>query len=248
MRDTIVKRASGVAQPGISRNSDDAELSSTGFSVMALGKQGRSQQLCGAAGRWWRRSHQKLCAAASIFDRSSFDCTLALDVKTSEESNFLGADEERRKVLEPRGRNSLLAAIAAILIGVGAIATSVIFQRAENAFLATAVQTTATVIDKDRIRHPNPSRSDRFRLKYRYKIDGRTVTDTRTWTTSARAFNALHVGDSIEIAYRVGQDGRGHESRILDGVNRGFPIGPTMVGLVFVLAGIGLGMRVSRTR
>ncbi|PPB80789.1 uncharacterized protein DUF3592 [Albidovulum inexpectatum] len=146
--------------------------------------------------------------------------------------------------MEARGGNSLLAAIAAIVIGIAAIVASLIFHHAEDAFLATAVRTTATVIDKDRIRHPNPSRSDRFRLTYRYTIDGRTVTDTRTWTTTRRTFNALDVGDSIEIVYRVDEDGRGHESRILTGVNRGLPIGPIMVGLVFVLAGMGLGMRI----
>lgn len=63
---------------------------------------------------------------------------------------------------------------------------------------------------------------------------------------SEREFDALEIGDTVEIAYVVTDGGRSYDSRLVTGAQLGFPYGIAGIGFVIFAAGLVLAVRAMR--
>lgn len=133
----------------------------------------------------------------------------------------------------------LLAAFGAIMI-----VASFVFHRMDNAFFASAIPTTATITDKREAIKLDGEGA--LSLVYTFEIDGREVGGSDFWGASEREFDALEIGDTVEIAYIVTDDGRSYDSRLVTGAQLGFPYGIAGIGLVMFGVGAVLAIRAMR--
>ncbi|GGY39201.1 hypothetical protein [Parvularcula lutaonensis] len=146
------------------------------------------------------------------------------------------SDHERRKSVRIA---LLLAAFGAIMI-----AASFVFHRMDNAFFASAVPTTATITEKRKAIKLDGGGA--LRLDYAFEIDEREAVGGDFWGGSERAFDALEIGDTVEIAYVIIDGGRSYDSRLVTGAQLGFPYGIAGIGLVMLGAGAVLAVRAMR--